>query len=103
MLQRGFGATRVKLLAEGTFAASLFNTLDHPLDAMLDIEALGRQGVTAARDVWWRRDLGRIDATHSSDVPTWRRQVCSNALSLEVENASNTWASPIPCRRGSLG
>ncbi|MEW9572250.1 glycoside hydrolase family 27 protein [Rhodanobacter sp. Si-c] len=60
-----------KPLADGTLAVGLVNTLDHPLDATLDFKALGLAGAVPARDLWQRRDLGLIDATHTFDVPAF--------------------------------
>jgi len=56
-------------LADGTRAVALLNTLDHPLDATLDLAALGLHGAVPARDLWRRRDLGRIDGRHVFEVP----------------------------------
>lgn len=56
-------------LADGTLAAGLFNTLDHPLDATFDFKALGLHGALPARDLWRHRDLGDIDTRRVFQVP----------------------------------
>ncbi len=61
----------VKPLADGTLAVGLFNTLDHPLDASVDLKALGLHGPVAARDLWRHRDLGVLDANRVFDVPAF--------------------------------
>ena len=60
-----------KPLADGTLAVGLINTLDHPLSAPLEFEALGLHGAVPARDLWQRRDLGPIDAERRFTVPAY--------------------------------
>lgn len=58
-------------LADGTTAVGLLNTLNHSLDATLDMKALGLGDSVIARDVWEHRDLGRIDSRHVFEVPAY--------------------------------
>lgn len=70
VMQQGPIQLWARPLADGTLAVALVNTLNHSLGATLDFKALGLQGAVPARDLWQHRDLGRIDATHSFDVPS---------------------------------
>jgi alpha-galactosidase len=56
-------------LADGTMAVALLNTLNHSLNATLDLKALGLSGVVHARDLWQHRDLGNIGQAHAFEVP----------------------------------
>jgi alpha-galactosidase len=67
--QRGPIQLWARPLANGTLAVGLFNTLDHPLGATLDFEALGLHGAVPARDLRRHRDLGDIDTRRVFQVP----------------------------------
>jgi alpha-galactosidase len=57
-------------LADGSLAVALINTLNHSLNATLDFKALDLRGSVSARDLWQRRDLGKIDQQHVFEVPS---------------------------------
>lgn len=62
-------------LADGSVAAGLFNLADSPDDLSVDLPALGVSGSAAVRNLWERRDLGRVRDRLSLPVPAHGAQL----------------------------
>ncbi len=62
-------------LADGSFAVGLFNLADSPDEFPLDFSLLGISGTAAIRNVWERRDIGRIRDSFSINVPAHGAQL----------------------------
>ncbi len=62
-------------LADGSFAVGLFNLADSPDEFPLDFSLLGISGTAAVRNLWERRDIGRIRDRLSINVPAHGAQL----------------------------
>ncbi len=62
-------------LADGSFAVGLFNLADCPDEFPLDFSLLGISGTAAVRNLWERRDIGRIRDRLSINVPAHGAQL----------------------------
>lgn len=62
-------------LADGSFAVGLFNLADRPDEFPLEPGLLGLSGSVAVRNLWERRDVGRIRDRFSIAVPTHGAQL----------------------------
>ncbi len=62
-------------LVDGSFAIGLFNLADSQDELSFDLMALGVSGSMTARNLWERRDLGRVDSRVSIPVPAHGAQL----------------------------
>jgi alpha-galactosidase len=59
----------VRPLADGSYAAALFNRGESALKITLDLKAIGAPASANARDLWALKDLGIIQNSYAADVP----------------------------------
>ena len=57
-----------KPLAEGSWAAGLFNLGSTPASATLNFSSLHLTGAQLVRDLWRQKDLGRYSDTFSAEI-----------------------------------
>jgi len=62
-------------LADGSYAVGLFNLADRPDDVSFELGLLGLSGSAAVRNLWERRDLGRVQERFSIVVPAHGAQL----------------------------
>ena len=62
-------------LADGSFAVGLFNLADRPDEFPLEPGLLGLSGSVAVRNLWERRDVGRVHGRFSMAVPAHGAQL----------------------------
>ena len=60
----------VKPLADGSKAVGIFNRNEVPMTITLDFQDVGVQAPAQVRDLWTHKDLGTLDRSYSSTVPT---------------------------------
>jgi alpha-galactosidase len=64
-------------LADGSVAIGFFNLAECDDQLSLDLEGLSLSGSIRARNLWERRDMGRVDGRLSVDVPAHGAQLVS--------------------------
>jgi len=69
------GRVWARPLADGSLAVAFFNLADNPDELSADFQDLGLSGSVAARNIWERRDLGRVRERISIPVPAHGAQL----------------------------
>ena len=62
-------------LEDGSAAVGFFNLAESPDELSLDVKDIGLSGSVIVRNLWERRDLGRIRDSFSIDVPAHGAQL----------------------------
>jgi alpha-galactosidase len=60
----------VKPLADGSKAVGIFNRNEVPMTITLDFKDVGVQAPAQVRDLWTHKDLGTLDRSYRTTVPT---------------------------------